>query len=536
MSRSLSIAIFCGVVLGCFGLAGCGDDGAKPPVNTGGAGGAGGVGGGTGGAGGVGGGTGGASGASGAGAGGAGAMGGMGVTGGAGGIGGGGQGGEGGGGTGGNPSNNAWTHLGYDPSNTYFNPNEKTLSVANAATIVEKWSEEIGVPHGGTIIVNGTVYVTSSTGIHALALADKAKLWNRADLISDGTVAYADGAIFVHTKPAELHKLDALTGESMWPAPVKTYDLAGADGTSSPVVGNGKVVVGHSAGMNEVGVAAATSFGGVEAFNVDDGSRAWSYSTCKDGENGAMVWSTVTIDLEANVVFAATGNNYTIAGGGSDSIHAIDLMTGTQVWHQQVRAGDTWSLFGGGMTPEGEADTDFGANPILGMMGTKKVVAAGDKGSAFWVLDRDNGTILHSKDDLSALNSPATGGVLNNGAFDGETFYVASNDASTQTSQLHALQPDGLGAKWPAKTLQGFVWGMPSLANGLLVVPANTELQIYDTATGELLKMFETGGTIVAGAPAIAEGHICVKSGMTYGLEPPGTATPGTKIICYGLP
>jgi hypothetical protein len=64
----------------------------------------------------------------------------------------------------------------------------------------------------------------------------------------------------------------------------------------------------------------------------------------------------------------------------------------------------------------------------------------------------------------------------------------------------------------------------------------NTELQLYDAKSGDLLKTFETGATIAAGAPAIAEGHIVVKSGLDYGFAPIGTSTAGTKVFCYGLP
>src|SRR5262245_40621790 len=82
------------------------------------------------------------------------------------------------------------------------------------------------------------------------------------------------------------------------------------------------------------------------------------------------------------------------------------------LWVKQVRAGDNFSfsnLLGGG------EDTDFGANPIVADIGGKKLVAAGDKGSAFWALDResDTGETVWSVPALSAGHAPANGGVLN---------------------------------------------------------------------------------------------------------------------------
>lgn len=425
----------------------------------------------------------------------------------------------------------SWTHLGYDSSNTYHNPYERTLSVENASTIVQQWEFTTdGVPHGGLSIAAGKVFVTTTGSTYALNLASGTEAW-KVPLHAESTAAYADGAVYVHTISADLYKLDAETGATIW-GPVKTYALAGSDGTSSPVIGGGKVIVGHSAGLtNEIGTEAqaTSSYGGVEAFDIETGERAWSYETCAGSENGAMVWSTVSIDLEANVVFAATGNNYTVVGENSDAIHAINLMTGERLWKTQVREGDQWSLSTGG-----SQDTDFGANPILAMIGNRKVVAAGDKASAFWVLDRVTGEHVWSKENLSASHTPANGGVLNNGAYDGEHFFFVSN-APPSKSVLHAVNAADGSALWPVKNYNKIVWGMPSLANDLLVVPVNNELHIYNALTGDMLKTFDTVGTIAAGAAAIADGMIVVKSGMQY-IFAGSDATYNTKVIAYGLP
>jgi hypothetical protein len=292
------------------------------------------------------------------------------------------------------------------------------------------------------------------------------------------------------------------------------------------------VLVGHSCGVAEVtgGADQAVARGGVEAFDIADGKRVWTYYTVPEtGENGAMVWSTVSVDTDAGVVFAGTGNNYTMLGGHSDSIHAIDLATGTQKWFKQVRQGDQWTL-GGGFAG---LDTDFGANPILAEIGGKQVVADGDKGSAFWAMDRETGEILWNRPDLSSSHNAQNGGILMNGAFDGKYFYVVANQPPG-ASVLHALDPSKMGADaWPAITLGTTVWGAPSLANGVLVVPVGTALNIYEASSGKMLNTFETGGTIAAGAAAIVDGKIIVKSGLQYGFD--ATAKNNNLVICYGL-
>lgn len=429
-----------------------------------------------------------------------------------------------------------WTMMGYDTHNNYFNPDEKTLSVDNAAMLKEKWRFTVaGYPPGSPVVANGTVYVMATGGTYALKLSDGTMLWSRTDVTGTASLAYEDGFVYAHTSGgAGLYKLKASDGTTVW-GPIRTYDLASCDGTSSPIVADGKVLVGHSCGVAEVsgGADQAAARGGVEAFNAADGMRAWTYYTVPEsGENGAMVWSTVSVDLDAKVVFAATGNNYTMMGAHSDSIHAIDLATGQQKWVQQVRQGDLWTLQGYLAGGSGQ-DTDFGANPILAEVGGRAIVADGDKGSAFWALDRNTGEVLWSRPDLSTSHTPANGGVLMNGAFDGHYFYVVSNQPPN-VALIHALDPEKMGADlWAPIQLNTTVWGAPSLANGLLVVPAGTALNIYNAKTGEMLNTFETGGTIAAGAAAIVDGRIVVKSGLSYPLD--SSAKNNNLVICYGL-
>jgi hypothetical protein len=245
-----------------------------------------------------------------------------------------------------------------------------------------------------------------------------------------------------------------------------------------------------------------------------------------------MVWSTVGVDLKTKTVFATTGNNYTLAGSNSDAIHAIDLGSGSRKWVKQVREGDLWSIMNRMVFGTGE-DTDFGANPILAEVNGKSVVAAGDKGGAFWMVARDSGEILWSRKDLSAAHSASNGGVLMNGAFDGTYFYVAVNEPPDH-ALLHVLDPkDGSDVRTPTP-LDGIVWGAPSLANGLLFVPVNSVLHVYKALDGEELISFETGGTIAAGAPAVVDGHVIVKSGLQYSFGG-ASLKDNNEVICYGL-
>ena len=455
------------------------------------------------------------------------------AVGGAGGTGGGGAASGGTGGSTPSPATDSWPMMGYDEHNWYFNPNEKTLTVANAPMLIEKWRfTTAGFPPGTPVVGDGKVFVMATGGTYGIDLETGKEAWSRLDLKGSASLAFEPGFVYVHDGLAQLWKLNSADGKTVW-GPSKTYDLPGADGTSSPILGGGKVMVGHSTGTLEIGFGAPPNppRGGVEAHNMSDGKKAWTYFTAGMTEDGAMVWSSVGIDVAAGVVYAGSGNNYKMAGTACDAIHAIDLATGMKKWVTQVRPMDTWSFYGNPTGP----DTDFGANPIIAEIGGKSVVAAGDKGAAFWALDRAGGEILWSRPQLSAARDAAHGGFLMNGAFDGKVFYGLVNDTSDHHTALYAMNgADGKDA-FPKRVFAGkYAWGAPSLANGLVVAPIDTELHVMNAADGKDLKMFETGGTIAAGAAAIVAGKIIVGSGLSYPLD--ATAKMNNQVICYGLP
>ncbi len=422
-----------------------------------------------------------------------------------------------------------WASMGFDERNWYFNPNETTLTTANAGSLVQKWSFTIaGFPPGTPVVAEGMVFVMATGGTYAIDLESGTEVWSNTNLRGSASLAYEPGFIYAHDEAAQLWKLNAADGSTVW-GPVKADAQTGCDGTSSPILGGGLVVVGHSCGVREIGQGggAAGARGGVEAHSTTDGSKVWTYWTVETGEDGAMVWSSVGIDVAGGTVFATTGNNYTMGGANSDAIHALDLNAGTLKWKTQVRTGDTWSIPVAIAGP----DTDFGANPIV----LDGAVAAGDKGSAFWSLDKNSGSILWSREGLSAARDQAHGGILMNGAYDGTNFYAIVNDTSNRSAILYAMNGSSGADVFAPKPYAGkFAWAAPSLANGVLVVPIDDDLHILDAATGSELNSFNTGGTIAAGSAAIVDGNVIVQSGLMYPLD--ATTKPNNQIICYGLP
>ncbi|HTU63524.1 MAG TPA: hypothetical protein VMF89_33910, partial [Polyangiales bacterium] len=58
------------------------------------------------------------------------------------------------------PKGGTWRMMGYDETNTYFNPHETILSVSNAPMLKEKWRFTVaGFPPGSPVVAEGKVFV-----------------------------------------------------------------------------------------------------------------------------------------------------------------------------------------------------------------------------------------------------------------------------------------------------------------------------------------------------------------------------------------
>jgi len=151
------------------------------------------------------------------------------------------------------------------------------------------------------------------------------------------------------------------------------------------------VIFGTSTDEETGPADAAMTFPGVVTALNKDGRLGWQKFMVQGDERGATVWSTVAVDETLGIVYAATGNNHgPPATTTSDAFLAIPLKDGGDYrWTKQIFENDTWSL-GNPNNP----DNDFGANPIVFDFGGKKLVAGGNKGGDFWVLDRGTGETL----------------------------------------------------------------------------------------------------------------------------------------------
>jgi len=400
--------------------------------------------------------------------------------------------------------------LGHDVRSSFTNRGERAISPETAHTLGALWTFDApGQVYGAPAVADGVVYATSTGGLLAFDGDTGAVRWERPDVRATSSPTLRDGTLFVHDLGATLRALDAATGDDRWEVRTDAHPLA--TGLSSPVVLEDFVIVGISS--NELVREGATFRGGVAAYDRETGAPRWRDFTARPPHNGAAVWSTVSIDPATRTVFAASGQNYTgEAGPRSDAIFALDLDTGVRRWTTQTVEGDVFTP----INPTGGLDADFGANPILFEAvvdgARRRLVGAGQKHGMFWALDRATGAIVWER--RLGPGSPLTGGVLNNGAFDGERILVANNDIGAGHGTLFALRPADGSIAWQ-RPLPGWVWAPITTANGVVFVAADTDLYGVDAETGADLFIYPTEGTIACGA-SVAGGRVHVGSGMQH--------------------
>jgi polyvinyl alcohol dehydrogenase (cytochrome) len=444
------------------------------------------------------------------------------------------------------PAANAWPQLGFDLAAHFHNPAETAIAPASAGSLRDAWTlDASGFVAGIPAVVDGTVYVLATGGMYALDSATGDVIWANDEIGGTSSPAYDDGALFINTFGATLVRLDAASGGEVWRAVIDPHP--NASGFSSPVIARDLVIVGSSSAEEVIAVDDATFRGSIVAYDRETGDERWRYYTVEPPYNGAAVWGSPSVDLEAGLVFAGTGNNYTgEASDSSDALFAVDLETGELRWMTQMTEGDVFTI----PNPQGP-DYGFGTTPIVFDAVVdgeeRKLLGAGQKSGMFWVVDRLTGEIVWSHE--AGAGSALIGGVFNNGAYDGERIIIAANNAESDapggepangysrgvgaaripTSVLIALDPADGSVLWE-RQLPAWVWAPITIANGVGFVSADRDLQAFDTATGERLFLFETEGTIASGA-AVADGRVFFGSGLAY-----LTTTFDNKLYALELP
>ena len=255
-----------------------------------------------------------------------------------------------------------------------------------------------------------------------------------------------------HSSVAALfaYAVAADTGRLIWKTQVDTFPAAHI--TGSPIFYNNRLYVPVASG--EEGSGASPDYeccrfrGSMVALDASTGKQIWKTYTIAEephktkknkigtqlwGPSGAPIWSSPSIDVQRNALYATTGDNYSDPTSRmSDAFMAFDLDTGKILWSRQMTASDAYTA--GCRIPDktncpdsNGPDFDFSSGPILVTLANgKRALVAGQKSGLVHAVDPDNqGELIWS---VRVGQGGTNGGVQWGSATDGKNVYVALAD------------------------------------------------------------------------------------------------------------
>ena len=369
-----------------------------------------------------------------------------------------------------------WASFGGDLAHTRSSPNETLISASNVKDLKPAFDIKAPGVTATPALYQGVIYWADWGGIvHATNLADQTELW-RVDRSAmgggyTGSAAVTATAVYVANRNGLLSALDRETGGVLWE---ETLDAGPHTHIwSSPVVAeeDNVLVVGVGGlGTRDNTIALPSSQletfrGWVEGRDALTGAHLWRFDvTAQPNGAGVSVWSSAALDTTRKLAFIGTGNNYyRPVSAHSDSLLAIDYLTGTYKWHAQFTANDAWTV---GTVLSGGVDGDVGATPNLFSINGRDVVGVGDKPGDYHVHDRETGAEVW----MTPLTNGSgfQGGVMAPAAYRDGVIYVVSNNGTASSTAFALAATDGQ-ILWETN-LTDPTFGGPALGNGVLYV------------------------------------------------------------------
>jgi outer membrane protein assembly factor BamB len=423
--------------------------------------------------------------------------------------------------------------------------NPGTFDVAEAANLRTIWTTELSSngsvqAYTQPVIVGDTVYFTTAISANVIAL-DRAKgvvRWSRkfnGDVTTDcggvkrrgfwAAPAVIGGVLYLAAADGYVYALHPQDGTTIWVSAIADPTAAGHGEflQSSPAVSTALarlyLGVASSEGCDEVR-------GKIAMVDLSTGA-AIVKPLVREDQQGAAIWSSISVDETARLVFASTGNRIgdisreplaqAIVSFNADTLDVVD--------HWQ--------------DPTPLDDSDFGSSPTLfeDTKGTPLVAAANKDGMLF-VLRRDRlsaGPLWSARLAVVDPNHPTLGGDPSGGfgsivspTFAHGLLYAAGGrTTSGDPGSVFAFDPGTGAVQWKHATPGYVLAAMPAVGDILVVessAPDNSTswLEVLDARNGALLRTF-TGKIATFAAPAVARGVILWSdaNGFVTAIAPP---------------
>lgn len=493
----------------------------------------------------------------------------------------------------------SWNGWSADQTNTRFQSKKNAgITAAQVPRLKLKWAfafSGVSIVNAQASVVGGRIFMGSvNRNVYSLDAKTGCRYWTfHADAgvraavkVVDMQIGKTRAVAFFADTQNNVYAVDAASGGLLWKVRADNHPASRVIG--SLVYHDGMIFVPITAAEEGQAVNATyqccTGRGILVAVDARTGAQRWKTYMIDEtpqiigknragtpawGPSGVSIWSAPTIDAKRNLVYVATGDNFSgNATARSDSIIALDTNSGKIVWTRQVTAGDVFNnscitadRFN---CPSNEGpDHDFASPAMLTTTrGGKPLLLAGQKSGVAYGFDPlQEGKILWQ---TKVGKGGIVGGIQFGVAADARNFYVAVSDlkftvadpgrtASTvdpkEGGGLFALNKDTGDVIWSAKPHAcdpQRVNCSPAQSAALAVIDGvvfsgavDGHLRAYSTLDGNVVWDFDTvrdyttvngvpgkGGSINGPGPAIVDGMLYTASG--YGI-------PGNVLLAFSV-
>ncbi|HUB32050.1 MAG TPA: PQQ-binding-like beta-propeller repeat protein [Bryobacteraceae bacterium] len=393
---------------------------------------------------------------------------------------------------------------------------DATVNPGNVGRLRQLWRTSIGVPVSAAVTaVGGRLYV-GDWGGHFYAINGRtgAILWTTfvgtaptagcpgaafGPNIGVGSQAVVSGGtVYVGGGDAAVYALDAATGEIQWRTALGDVN-AGYFIWSSPLVWQNALYIG----VSSLGDCPLVR-GALVRIPLNDPAHPLIHYLVPEGETGAGVWSSPSVDEAAGIVYVTTGN-----ASGQDATRGV--------WGSALLAMDATSLeiehyfFLPLSAAQEDEDMDWGSSPtLIDTPDGEQYVAANGKNGVFYVFHRPDLGVLWTYPVAIACAEPISGcGSVSAPSFNGSVVFTGAGASSAS----HSPPGSVYAFDWASGTLlwtygaPGVVLAPVTVTPGLVMVPSTRGFAILDAGTGAVL-WTDGGSAPLYSQAAVSDGLI----------------------------